>query len=52
MEPLTDYWAKEWGKVMLNMDISDQHAIKQAISEGVERFGGIDILVNNTRECT
>lgn len=34
--------------LVLNMDISDQHAIKQAISEGVGRFGGINILVNNT----
>ena len=34
--------------LVLNMDISDQHAIQRAISEGVERFGGIDILVNNT----
>ena len=33
---------------VFNIDISDQHAIQQAISEGVKRFGGIDILVNNT----
>jgi citronellol/citronellal dehydrogenase len=34
--------------LVLNIDISDQHAIKRAIAEGVDRFGGIDILVNNT----
>lgn len=32
----------------LNSDVSDFHAITKAVSEAVDRFGGIDVLVNNT----
>jgi citronellol/citronellal dehydrogenase len=35
-------------ELVLNVDISDQKAMQQAIAKGVEHFGGIDILVNNT----
>jgi citronellol/citronellal dehydrogenase len=34
--------------LVLNMDISDERAIKEAVSKGIERFGAVDILVNNT----
>ncbi|MBX9744825.1 MAG: SDR family oxidoreductase [Chlamydiales bacterium] len=33
--------------LVLNIDISDQQAIKEAISQGVDLFGGVNILVNN-----
>ena len=37
------------GKALaFNIDISDIDAIKQAVLQTVERFGGIDVLVNNT----
>ena len=32
----------------LNIDVSNHHAINQAVAQAVERFGGIDVLVNNT----
>lgn len=32
----------------LNTDVSDHLAIKQAVAQAVDRFGGIDVLVNNT----
>ncbi|MDQ2994924.1 MAG: SDR family oxidoreductase [Pseudomonadota bacterium] len=32
----------------LSVDVSDQHAIKNAIASAVEKFSGIDVLVNNT----
>ncbi len=35
-------------ELVLNVDISDQKAMQQAITKGVGHFGGIDILVNNT----
>lgn len=34
--------------LVLSVDISDQTAMKQAVSEAAQRFGGIDALVNNT----
>lgn len=34
--------------LVLSVDISDQTAMKQAVSEAAQRFGGIDVLVNNT----
>lgn len=34
--------------LVLDVDVGDQGAISQAIALSVERFGGIDILVNNT----
>lgn len=34
--------------LMLNLDISSDAAIQQAISHAISQFGGIDILVNNT----
>lgn len=37
------------GQVLaLNCDVSDHHAIKRAVVQAAEHFGGIDILVNNT----
>ena len=32
----------------LNIDVSDHHAINQVVVQAVDRFGGIDVLVNNT----
>ena len=32
----------------LNIDVSDFHAIEQAVAQAVDRFGGIASLVNNT----
>lgn len=32
----------------LNIDVSDHGAITLAVSEAVDRFGGIDVVVNNT----
>lgn len=34
--------------LVLNTDVSDHDAIKQTISEAVNRFGSLDVLVNNT----
>jgi citronellol/citronellal dehydrogenase len=34
--------------LVLNVDVSDDQALKQAVAQAVEQFGGIDILVNNT----
>ena len=28
-------------------DVADEHSIKDAVARSIERFGGIDILVNN-----
>jgi citronellol/citronellal dehydrogenase len=37
------------GQVLaLDCDVCDYHAIKQAVAQAVDRFGGIDVLVNNT----
>ncbi len=37
------------GEVLtLNVDVSDMHAIQQAVIQAVNRFGGIDALINNT----
>ncbi len=33
--------------LVLNVDVSDYNALKQAVSQTTNRFGGIDILVNN-----
>jgi citronellol/citronellal dehydrogenase len=32
----------------LHVDVSDFNALKQAVAQTIDRFGGIDILVNNT----
>jgi citronellol/citronellal dehydrogenase len=34
--------------LVLNVDVSNEQALKQAVAQAVEQFGGIDILVNNT----
>lgn len=34
--------------LVLDIDVCDPRAIKQAIALSVQRFGGIDVLVNNT----
>lgn len=34
--------------LFLDVDVSDHSFLQQAVSQTVERFGGIDILVNNT----
>ncbi|MES2345380.1 MAG: SDR family oxidoreductase [Chlamydiota bacterium] len=34
--------------LVLDVDVCDQGAISQAVALSVERFGGIDVLVNNT----
>ncbi len=37
------------GQVLaLNIDVTDANALKHAVAEAVERFGCIDVLVNNT----
>ena len=37
------------GQVLaLNIDVTDVNALKLAVAEAVERFGSIDVLVNNT----
>lgn len=37
------------GKALtLNIDVSDHNAIKQAVSQAADQFGGIDALINNT----
>ena len=39
----------EMGQALIfNTDITDCNAIKEAVTKTVEKFGGIDILVNNT----
>jgi len=49
IQQITDKISAAGGQpLLLNVDISDQQAMKQAIAEGVNRFGGIDIVVNNT----
>ena len=32
----------------LNIDGSDDHALKQAVAQTVAKFGAVDIIVNNT----
>jgi citronellol/citronellal dehydrogenase len=34
--------------LVLDVDVTDVRALKQAVTEAVDRFGGIDVLVNNT----
>lgn len=34
--------------LMLNLDISNEVLIQQAVNQAVDQFGGVDILVNNT----
>lgn len=34
--------------LVLNVDVSDDQAIKQVVARAVDQFGGIDVLVNNT----
>lgn len=34
--------------LMLNLDVSNDSAIAQAVNQAVGQFGGVDILVNNT----
>jgi citronellol/citronellal dehydrogenase len=34
--------------LVLNVDVSDDQAMKQAVAQAVDQFGGIDVLVNNT----
>ena len=31
----------------LEVDIRDEHQVKEAVTEAVKNFGGIDILINN-----
>lgn len=39
---------KAGGKALpLQLDIRDEEAIKQAVTQAVQQFGGIDVLVNN-----
>ena len=39
---------KEGGQALaIRLDVRDEHAIQAAVERAVERFGGIDILVNN-----
>ena len=41
--------AASGGKLLvLSVDISDDKAIKNAVDQAVDRFGGIDVVVNNT----
>ncbi len=35
------------GLCVLPLDVTDQGSIEQAIADGIARFGGIDVLVNN-----
>lgn len=48
-EPLDDLVATEEGAsiVPFHADVSDSAAIDQLVAETVDRFGGVDVLVNN-----
>ena len=37
--------------LVLESDISDENAVKQIYSAAIERFGKVDILVNNAADC-
>ncbi|MFD0575881.1 SDR family NAD(P)-dependent oxidoreductase [Dactylosporangium darangshiense] len=47
-EPL-DSWAKTFGDrvLVLPLDVTDAHAVRDAVAAAETRFGGIDVLVNN-----
>lgn len=49
LEDVTSQILTAGGQVlMLNLDISSDVAIKQAVTQAISQFGGIDVLVNNT----
>ena len=35
------------GVLVVRLDVTDQSSIRQAVKEGLERFGAIDVVVNN-----
>ena len=37
--------------LILESDISDENAVRQIYSAAIERFGKVDILVNNAADC-
>jgi citronellol/citronellal dehydrogenase len=49
METTANQIATAGGQALaLNIDVANHHEIKQAVSEAVDRFGSLDVLVNNT----
>ena len=49
IQSAADQMLKAGGNVLaLDVDVRDHHEIKKAVAKTVARFGGIDILVNNT----